>query len=107
MDFVSDALFDGRRFRVLTVVDNFSRECLGVCIGQSVRGDEVVALLERIRMKRRAPKSIRCEGGPEFISKSLDLWPGKTASRWTSPGPENPRRVRLSRRSTGDFETNA
>ena len=74
MDFVSDALFDGRRFRVLTVVDNFSRECLGVCVGRSIRGDEVVSLLERIEMKRRAPKSIRCDNGPEFISKSLDLW---------------------------------
>ena len=74
MDFVSDALFDGRRFRVLTIVDNFSRECLGVCVGQSVRGDDVVALLEGIQMKRRAPKSIRLDNGPEFISKSLDLW---------------------------------
>jgi len=74
MDFVSDALFDGRRFRVLTVVDNFSRECLGACVGRSIRGDEVVDLLERIRIKRKAPKSIRVDKGPEFVSKSLDLW---------------------------------
>lgn len=74
MDFVSDALFDGRRFRVFAVVDNFSRECLGVCVGQSIRGEQVVALLERIQMKRRTPKSIRLDNGPEFISKSLDFW---------------------------------
>ncbi len=61
MDFVSDALFDGRRFRVFAVVDNFSRECLGACVGKSIRGEQVVALLERIRMKRSAPKSIRLD----------------------------------------------
>ncbi len=46
MDFVSDALFDGWRFRILTVVDNFSRECLGVCVGQSIRGEQAVARIE-------------------------------------------------------------
>lgn len=71
MDFVSDALFDGRRFRVLTVVDNFSRECLGVCVGRSIRGDEVVALLERIGMKRGAPKSIRCDNVLTTVSMAV------------------------------------
>jgi putative transposase len=74
MDFVSDALFDGRRFWVFAVVDNFSRECLGVCLGQSLRGEQAVTLLKRIQMKRRAPKSIRLDNRPEFISKSLELW---------------------------------
>jgi putative transposase len=100
MDFVSDALFDGRRFRVFAVVDNFSRECLGVCLGQSLRGEQAVTLLKRIQMKRRAPKSIRLDNGPEFISKSLELWaPMRRASPLTSPGPESPRIVRLSNRS--------
>lgn len=45
-DFVSDALFDGRRFRSLTVVDNFSRECLVIVVGQHLRGVDVVATLE-------------------------------------------------------------
>jgi putative transposase len=71
MDFVSDALFDGRRFRVLTVVDNFTRECLGACVGQSIRGDEVVDLLERIRMKRRAPKSIRLDNVLTTVSMAI------------------------------------
>jgi putative transposase len=45
MDFVSDALFDGRRFRCLTVVDNYSRECLAIEVGKSLRGKDVVNIL--------------------------------------------------------------
>lgn len=48
MDFVSDELFDGRRFRALTLVDNYSRECLEIEVGQSLKGGDVVAVMERI-----------------------------------------------------------
>jgi putative transposase len=74
MDFVSDTLADGRRYRALTVVDNFSRECLGIKAEQSVTGQHVVALLERICFYRGAPRTIRVDNGPEFISKALDQW---------------------------------
>jgi transposase InsO family protein len=47
MDFVTDTLSDGRRFRALTIVDNFSRECLGIKVDQSIRGQHVAKLLER------------------------------------------------------------
>jgi putative transposase len=40
MDFVSDALFDGRRLRLLTVIDLYTRECLGICVGQNLRSTE-------------------------------------------------------------------
>jgi len=74
MDFVSDALFDGRRFRSLTVVDNFSRECLAIVVGQSLRGEDVVATLERLRQERGTPRRIQADNGPEFISVVLDKW---------------------------------
>lgn len=74
MDFVSDALFDGRRFRGLTVVDNFSRECLAIAVGQSLKGDDVVATLESVRLCRGSPKRIQADNGPEFISIVLDRW---------------------------------
>jgi putative transposase len=48
MDFVSDALFDGRKFRALTVVDNFSRECLAIVVGQNLRGEDVVHTMDRL-----------------------------------------------------------
>lgn len=74
MDFVSDALFDGRRFRALTVVDNFSRECLAIVVGQSLRGEDVVAALEAIVRERGAPRRVQADNGPEFISVALDKW---------------------------------
>jgi putative transposase len=49
MDFASDRFFDGRRFRVLTVVDIFSRECLGIEVDQGIKGNDVVALLDYIK----------------------------------------------------------
>jgi putative transposase len=74
MDFVSDTLYDGRRFRALTIVDNFSRECLGIKADQSIGGRHVAGLLERICFARGFPKTIRVDNGPEFISKVLDQW---------------------------------
>jgi putative transposase len=75
MDFVADALFDGRRFRALTLVDNFSRECLEMEVGQTLRGEDVVAVMERMKhQKGRVPERIKVDNGSEFISKALDRW---------------------------------
>jgi putative transposase len=74
MDFMSDQLFDGRRFRLLTLVDNFSRESLGIRVGQRLTGDDVVQVLEEVVQVRGKPQTIRVDNGPEFISKSLDWW---------------------------------
>ncbi len=52
MDFVSDALFDGRKFRTLTVVDNYSRECLFIKVGQSLKGVDVVETLEYLSREK-------------------------------------------------------
>ena len=74
MDFVSDALFDGRRLRALTVVDAFTREALAIDVDQGIKGEQVVQAMARIAMTRGAPKTIRVDNGPEFISKALDRW---------------------------------
>ncbi len=74
MDFVSDALFVGRRFRSLTVVNNFSRECLAIVMGQSLRGEDVVETLEHLRQERGSPRRVQADNGPEFISIVLDKW---------------------------------
>ncbi len=74
MDFVSDALFDGRRLRALTVVDAFTREALAIDVDQGIKGEQVVAAMMRISAVRGAPKTIRVDNGPEFISKALDRW---------------------------------
>jgi putative transposase len=75
MDFVMDALFDGRRFRALTLVDNFSRECLEIEVGTSLKGEDVVRVMERMKLLRGTlPQRIKVDNGSEFISKALDKW---------------------------------
>ncbi len=75
MDFVADQLLDGRRFRALTIVDNYSRICLAIHAGRSLRGQNVVEVLDRIYEQWLAyPKRIQVDNGSEFISKVLDKW---------------------------------
>jgi len=74
MDFVSDQLFDGRKIRVLTLVDNHTRESLALSPSQRVRGADVVTILERITPEQGTPKRIKVDNGPEFISKGVDRW---------------------------------
>ena len=74
MDFVSDNLFSGRRFRVLTVVDDFSKECPVLEVDHSLTGQRVARVLDRIALMHDLPEVITVDNGPEFISKALDLW---------------------------------
>lgn len=74
MDFVADALFDGRKLRMLTVVDCYTRECLAIDVGQSLKGEDVVMSLQRIVAERGLPGAIKTDNGSEFISKAMDKW---------------------------------
>jgi putative transposase len=74
MDFVQDSLQDGRRFRMLTVVDDFSRECPTIEIDTSIGGFRVARVLDRISEQRGLPESITVDNGPEFAGKTLDEW---------------------------------
>ena len=74
MDFMSDELFDGRRIRLLTIVDNFSRESLAIEVDQRIGGQRVVEVLMQLGKERGLPKTIRVDNGPEFTSKRLDQW---------------------------------
>jgi putative transposase len=74
MDFMSDQLFDGRRIRLLTLVDNHTRESLAIHVAQRIRGMEVAEVLERVSKEHGKPQRIQVDNGPEFISKDVDLW---------------------------------
>lgn len=75
MDFVADQLFDGRKFRALTVVDNYSRKSLAIQPGKSLKGEDVVGVMNHLKHVYRAtPKRIQVDNGSEFISKALDKW---------------------------------
>jgi len=72
MDFMSEQLASGWRFRVLNVVDDFTRECLVMHVGTSITGSDVARLLSGVLAERAQPTMIVTDNGPEFISKALD-----------------------------------
>ena len=74
MDFVQDQLFNGKRFRILTVVDVFSRECLDTYADKAIKGEKVTEVLELLKQTRGLPARIKVDNGPEFISRALDAW---------------------------------
>lgn len=74
MDFVSDKLSCGRRFRALSIIDCYSRECLALEVDSSLTGERVVRVLERLKETRGLPRMIQTDNGPEFTGHKLDLW---------------------------------
>ena len=74
MDFVSDQLASGRRFRVLNIVDDFSRECVGQLVDTSISGRRLARFLDEVAQQRSLPASIVCDNGPELTSKAMFFW---------------------------------
>jgi putative transposase len=74
MDFMTDSLVDGRRFRVLTIVDDFSRESLYIGVAFRFTGQQVADIVEELKTRRGASDAIRVDNGPEFTSVALDQW---------------------------------
>ena len=70
MDFVTDSLYNGHRFRSLTLVDNFSRECLAIEVGQRIKGEDVVRVIDRIKTIRGVPGFTRWTMGPNSFRRS-------------------------------------
>ena len=74
MDFVSDSIVTGRRFRALAIVDDYSRECPAIEVDTSMGGRRVVGVLERLAEIRGLPDVITVDNGPEFAGRALDEW---------------------------------
>ena len=74
MDFMSDRLFDGRPFRILTVVDCYTREALSPTPRSNFRPFQVTEALDALVRLRGRPKSLRVDNGPEFAGRMLDQW---------------------------------
>jgi putative transposase len=90
MDFVADQLADGRRFRSLTVMDIYTRECLAIESEQRLKGEDVVRVLNRIKITRGAPKMVHCDNGSEFCSQAMDLWAYQHGVRLAFSRPGKP-----------------
>ena len=74
MDFVSDRLLDGRGFRILTVIDQYTRECVLLLADQSLTGEKIARELDAVLQHRPAPQSITVDNGSEFTSRAMEAW---------------------------------
>lgn len=74
IDFMSDSLWDGRKIRLLNVIDDFNREVLKIETDTSLPTQRVIRCLTEIGLRRGLPQMIRVDNGPEFISAKLDMW---------------------------------
>jgi putative transposase len=74
MDFVADSLSDGRRIRVLTVIDSFTRECLALKVAKSLPSQSVTETLNQVIAHRGVPRTIQVDNGTEFTSNHFDAW---------------------------------
>lgn len=74
MDFTSDGLYDGRRIRVLTIMDHFIRERSAILVDSSIGGRRVEEPLSRLSLQGRKPQTISLDNGPEFTSRIMDQW---------------------------------
>jgi putative transposase len=90
MDFMTDRLADGRRFRVLTLVDNFSRVSPALQAGFSISGKHVAAVLDQLAASGVKPKIIHVDNGPEFVSRALDDWAHRNGVKLDYSRPGRP-----------------
>lgn len=74
IDFVFDTLADGRQIKCLTVIDEWTRECLAIDVGSGIRAPRVVEVLSRLASVRGAPRYLRSDNGPEFVSRAVLRW---------------------------------
>jgi putative transposase len=88
MDFVSDSLATGRKFRTLTIVDEYTRECPALEVDTSLPGQRVIRVLERLASDRGVPAEIRVDNGPEFVCRALRSWceQKRVLLRYIEPG---------------------
>lgn len=90
LDFVSDQLACGRRFRVLNVVDDFTRECVGQLADLSISGTRMARFLDELAGTRGLPKSIVCDNGTEMTSKAMFFWSQQTGVQLNFIQPGKP-----------------
>jgi len=82
IDYMSDALVNGRRIRTLNIIDHYNRQCMGISIGHSLPATMAISQLERAIEKYGKPKGIRTDNGPEFTSKRFQKWLFDNGIEW-------------------------
>jgi putative transposase len=95
LDFVSDTLVDGRRFRILCVIDDFSRECLATVVDNSLCGHRVARTLDQVAESRGWPCMVVSDNGTELTSNAMLKWQQNRQVEWHYIAPGKPHSQRL------------
>ena len=103
LDFVSDAFTDGRRFRVLAVVDDYSRECLALVADTSLSGIRVTRELDTLITRRGRPNTIVSDNGTELTSMAVLKWCQETGVEWHYIAPGKPMQNGIVESFNGSF----
>lgn len=87
-DFIHDACSSGRKLKLLTVLDEFTRESLAIEVGTSIRTDRVIEVLQSLFAQRGRPEFLRSDNGPEFVARKLQTWLAEagTQTHYIAPG---------------------
>ena len=89
-DFVEDRTHDGRRFRLLNVLDEFTHECLAIRVGRKLKAADVIDVLSDLFILRGVPGHIRSDNGPEFVAKTVQKWIAAVGARTAYIAPGSP-----------------
>lgn len=89
-DFVQDRTLDGRKFRMLTVIDEFTRECLEIDVARRLNSQSVLAVLPKLMVRRGVPDHIRSDNGPEFAATAVREWIAKVGAKTLLIEPGSP-----------------
>jgi integrase-like protein len=107
LDFASDTLADGRRFRILCVVDDFSRECLALVADTSLSGKRVARELDTIGARRGLPLTVVSDNGTELTGTAVLRWSQDRTVGWTTSHPASRSRTRSRKASSAACATSA
>ena len=104
-DFVEGRTHDGRKFRMLNVIDEFTRECLAIRIDRRLKSTDVIDVLSDLFILRGVPGHIRSDNGPEFIAKAVREWIAAVGAKTAFIEPGSPGRTATARASTRSSAT--
>ena len=89
-DFVEDRTHDGRKFRMLNVIDEFTRECLAIRVSRTLKAVDVIEVLSDLFILRGVPAHIRSDNGPEFVAKAVRDWVSAVGAKTAYIEPGSP-----------------
>ena len=104
-DFVADRTHDGRRLKMLTVLDEYSRECLAIVVARRVQSDDVLETLSELFAEHGPPANIRSDNGPEFTATAVREWLRQLGVKTLFIEPGTPGKTATTRASTVRSET--